>query len=61
VQARNLQTAFGAFRSLSFVGRAFWFSVQDIPEAGRGIFYGLVDGDGAKKPSFGAYQSYATY
>lgn len=56
-QARNLRTAFRTFKTTSYVGRAFWFFVQDIPEAS--LYYGLVDTNGRKKPSFQAYQETA--
>src|SRR5579864_1335862 len=59
VQAANLQTAFQTFKGVAYVGRAYWFDVQDIPEAN--LFYGLVTGNGTQKPAFGAYQKYATY
>lgn len=61
VQARNLRTAFDTFRSIGYIGRAFWFHVQDVPEAQPSLFHGLVDGGGVKKPVFGAYQASAGY
>ena len=57
VQAENLRTAYGTFRATSYVGRSYWFSVQDIPEGN--IFFGLVDTNGAAKPAFAAYQATA--
>ena len=42
VQADNLQSAFAVFRALPYVRGAFWFTVQDIPEAS--IYYGLHAG-----------------
>ena len=57
IQAQNLQTAFQTFDSFSYVARAFWFNVQDVPEGD--LFHGLVDGDGGRKRAFGAYQTYA--
>jgi hypothetical protein len=68
VQAKNLETAYTTFRNTTYVGRAYWFSVQDIPEGD--IYYGLVDGDGEQKCGTQAgqtkcaltsYQSHATY
>lgn len=53
-QAQNVQLLYQALRNTSFVGRGYWFGVQDIPEAG--LYYGLVDGDGGQKPAFAAYQ-----
>jgi hypothetical protein len=59
-QAQNVQTAYTTFRSTAFVARADYFVVQDVPEGQ--VFYGLVQGDGTTfKPSFGAYQTWATY
>jgi hypothetical protein len=59
-QAQNVQTAYTTFRSTSFVTRADYFAVQDVPEGN--VFYGLVQGDGTTfKPGFGAYQTWATY
>ena len=62
VQADNLQSAFAIFRALPYVRGAFWFTVQDIPEAS--LYYGLrAGGDpadgfaGAPKLSLAAYQS----
>lgn len=59
VQALNLQTAFQTFSSTSYVARSYWFDVQDIPEAN--LYYGLVSSTGRQKPSFAAYQKYATF
>lgn len=59
VQAGNLRIAYETFRTIGFVARAYWFLIQDIPEAG--LFYGLVSSEGAPKPSFDAYRRYATY
>jgi aryl-phospho-beta-D-glucosidase BglC (GH1 family) len=59
VQALNLQTAYTTFQKTRYIGRAYWLSVQDVPEAG--LFYGLVDTNGVQKPAFAAYQQYATY
>jgi hypothetical protein len=59
VQAQNLQTAYQTFRGSSYVGRAYWYRTQDLGVTGD--LYGLVQGDGALKASFSAYQTYATY
>jgi Glycosyl hydrolase catalytic core len=59
VQAQNLQTAFATFKSATYVARAYWFDVQDIPEGS--LYYGLVNTSGTQKQAFGAYQKYATY
>lgn len=59
VQAQNLQTAYTTVRNIGYVGRAYWFSVQDVPEAG--LFYGLVDKNGVRKAAFTAYQQYARF
>jgi hypothetical protein len=59
VQAQNLHTAFQTFRATTYVARAFWFDIQDIPEAT--LYYGLVTSTGTQKPGFMAYQKYATY
>jgi hypothetical protein len=59
-QAKNVQTAYSAFRSTSYVSRADYFTAQDVPEGS--IFYGLVQGDGTTyKPAFSAYQTAAAY
>ena len=53
-QAANLETAYRTFRSLSYIARAFWFTVQDIPGQAP---YGLVTTQpDVLKPSFAAYQ-----
>lgn len=59
LQAANLQAAFDAFRGASYVARAFWFGVQDMPTADH--WFGLVDSDGVPLPSFSAYQASAIY
>jgi hypothetical protein len=59
-QAENVQTAYTTFRSTSFVTRADYFTVQDVPEGN--VFYGLVQGDGTTyKPAFAAYQKWTAY
>jgi hypothetical protein len=57
-QAQNVRILYDALRSTPYVGRAYWFAVQDIPEAG--LYYGLYDGGGQPKPSLTAYQQAAT-
>jgi hypothetical protein len=62
-QAANLKVAYDTFSNLPFVSRAYWFNIQDIPEAD--LFTGQVDGGGdyslgtPKYPTFSAYQRYA--
>jgi hypothetical protein len=59
-QAKNVQTAYGTFRSTGFVSRADYFAAQDVPEGN--VFYGLVQGDGTTyKPAFATYQVAAAY
>jgi hypothetical protein len=59
VQVQNLQIAYATFRLTGYVGRAFWFDVQDLPEAS--LYYGLMDTNGVHKPAFTTYQQDATY
>jgi hypothetical protein len=67
LQAQNLQVAFTTFKGTRYVGRAFWFNVQDIAEGD--LWWGLVRSDydarspnpALRKPSFAAFQKYATY
>jgi hypothetical protein len=59
VQVQNLQIAYATCRLTSYVGRAFWFNVQDLPEAS--LYYGLTDTNGVPKRAFMAYQQDATY
>jgi hypothetical protein len=67
-QAQNLQVAYSVFQGTHYVTRAYWFSVQDVPEGN--IWYGLVQGNyvanvpdpanlALRKPAFAAYQRYA--
>ena len=67
LRAQNLQTAFAAFKSTRYVGRAFWFNVQDIAEdAPDGLWSGpVVSGHDARspdpalrRPSFAAFQKH---
>jgi hypothetical protein len=57
VQATNLKVAYDTYEETSYVGRAYWFSVQDVPEGA--IYYGLVDEDWVQKAAFTAYQANA--
>jgi len=60
IQAENLQVAFDqVFRTTSFVAQAYWFFFRDEPQAQ--LRHGLTDADGSPKPSFEAYQRFATY
>ncbi len=61
VQAANLQSALAVFRRTPYMGPTFWFTAQDVPEAG--IYYGIHTGGGGadhyigiRKPAFQAYQ-----
>lgn len=56
-QATNVRILYDALRSAGYVGRGYWFGVQDIPEAG--LLYGLYDGDGRAKLALAAYQQAA--
>jgi hypothetical protein len=57
-QAANVRILYDTLRGTSYVGRGYWFAVQDIPEAG--LYYGLYDGDGRPKSSVTAYQQATT-
>jgi hypothetical protein len=59
VQAQNLQNAHSAYKGTSYVGRAYWYRNQDLGVAAD--YYGLIDTNANQKPSFSAYQHYATY
>jgi hypothetical protein len=62
VQAQNVQTSYQTFRPATtpYLARAYWFSIQDVPEGG--VYYGLVEADGVTdKPAFTSYQTYAVY
>jgi len=66
LQADNLKIAYSTFKVTSYLTNAYWFFVQDVPEAD--LYYGLQTGgsvrDGYKgkaKPAFRAYQKAATY
>lgn len=66
VQASNLQTAYSTFETTSYLTNAYWFAIQDVPEAN--LYYGLQTGGGTgdgyqgePKPSFRMHQTYAAY
>ena len=66
VQAKNLQTAYSTFKATSFLANAYWFAIQDVPEAN--LYYGLqtggsdVDGHkGTPKPAFEVNQLYTGF
>ena len=40
--AENLRIAYSTFSAISFLSRAYWFNIQDVPEAN--LFAGQVDG-----------------
>ena len=62
-QASNLRIAYETFSGIPYVSRAFWFNVQDVPEAN--LFAGQVDGGDdytlgtPKYPVFSMFQRYA--
>ena len=62
-QAGNLKIAYETFSGIPYVSRAYWFNVQDVPEAN--LFAGQVDGGGEytlgtpKYPVFTMFQRYA--
>jgi hypothetical protein len=62
-QAANLKIAWDTFSGLPFVSRAFWFNIQDVPEAQ--LFAGQIDGGDdytlgtPKYPVFAMFQRYA--
>jgi len=58
-QATNLQTAYDTFRQKSYVGRAYWFSIQDV--VASNLYFGLLRDDGSEKPAFATYQTAAAY
>ena len=67
-QASNLQTAYVTFKKTLYVQNAYWFDIQDIPEANPSLYFGLQTGGsasdnylGVHKPSFSTYQQYANY
>jgi hypothetical protein len=54
VQAHNLDAACAAFAGHPFVERAFWFTIEDVPEAAQ--YFGLLRRDGVPKPAHAAFQ-----
>jgi hypothetical protein len=67
-QASNLQTAYTTFQKTPYVQNAYWFDIQDIPEANPSLYFGLQTGGsasdnylGVHKLSFSTYQQYANY
>ena len=59
IQAANLQIAYTQFKQTPYVNNAYWFNIQDVPEAS--LYFGLQTSDGTHKPSFSTYQQYAHY
>jgi len=58
-QANNLQTAYTEYKNTPYVLNAYWFFVRD--EAAPQLYFGLLRPDSSQKPSWAAYQTYATY
>lgn len=65
-QSDNLRVAYSTFKAAPFVSNAYWFSVQDVPEAG--LYFGLQTGGSARdgykgkpKPAFRTYQKHAVF
>lgn len=58
-QAANLQIAYDTFRGTTYVARAYWFAIQDVPAAA--LYFGLLRADDSQKPAFAAYQTAAAY
>ncbi len=65
-QASNLQTAYTTFKQTPYVHNAYWFAIQDVPEATPALSFGLQTAGsandqylGVHKPSFSRYQQYA--
>jgi hypothetical protein len=62
-QAGNLKIAWETFSGMPYVSRAYWFNVQDVPEAN--LFAGQVDGGDdytlgtPKYPVFSMFQHYS--
>src|SRR5205085_4711544 len=58
-QANNLKIAYSTFKKTNYVKNAYWFDLQDIPEALPSLYFGLQTGGSASdnylgihKPSF---------
>ena len=65
-QASNLKTAYTTFKQTPYVQNAYWFDIQDVPEATPSLYFGLQTAGsasdnylGVPKPSFSTYQQYA--
>ena len=65
-QADNLKLAYSVFKKTTYVKNAYWFNIQDVPEAK--LSFGLQtsgsDSDtyvGVHKSSFSIYQQNANY
>jgi hypothetical protein len=54
LQAQNLGLSCAALAAHPRVDRAFWFTVQDIPEVGQ--YFGLLQSDGAPKPALDSFR-----
>ena len=59
IQSSNVQTAYTEYKSTSYIQNAYWFFLRD--ESGSGLYFGLLRPDSSQKPSWSAYQTYATY
>jgi hypothetical protein len=61
--AENLRIAYSTFSAIPFLSRAYWFNIQDVPEAN--LFAGQVDGGDdyalgtPKYPIFSMFQRWA--
>jgi hypothetical protein len=61
--AENLRVAYSTFSATPYVSRAYWFNIQDVPEAN--LFAGQVDGGNdfslgtPKYPLFSMFQRWA--
>jgi hypothetical protein len=54
-QARWLSAAYALVNRLKYVAGLGWFTLMDQPEAPGSANWGLMQADGVRKPSFGAY------
>jgi len=62
IQAENLKIAYATFASTSYVKNAYWFSIQDIPEANPRLYFGLQTGGSASANYRGVHKlSFSTY
>ncbi|HJW28905.1 MAG TPA: hypothetical protein VJ508_06595, partial [Saprospiraceae bacterium] len=48
-QATNLRIAYTQLKQTPYVNKAYWFNIQDVPEAS--LYFGLQTSDGVHKPS----------